>query len=806
MTSPHWPKVAWRTWTPCAGDGLPLPSASGKLAACSPSPGSFVRHALRLLLLPLCIALSLHAHAADTHRQSYALCPIGDAVPAFPDATQSPEGLTLNPSGQPTDIEGDLLSGTEANPVFNGNVTMRRGNQFMGADQLTFDKAQGRYAAEGSIRYQANGLRLRAASAKGDQDSDTHSMQDLDYQLLSQRGNGHAKSLSVEGEAGSLHSATYSTCPPEARQWELRAHRIDIDNDRGVAVAYGASLHVGKVPVLYLPWLMFPTNERRRSGLLFPSISNSGRNGLDWRQPIYLNLAPNYDATLSPRVMTSRGGLLGGEFRYLNETGNATLETVWMPHDKLRDRSRGMAHLEGVQGLASNWQARADINWISDPRYYEDFSSSIDGLSQSTSYSTIGVYGHGRDWVAGVSADHWQLADFTLSKAVLPFDRLPRAYASWEHRLGSVFRYGIDAEAVRFHHPAEAAGARIDLKPWISAPLEGDAWFLRPTLAWRHTGYSLDHALGQALGGNSPSRGQSIFSFDSGLIFDRETRFKGKDYLQTIEPRLFYLNVPYVDQSDMPVFDTQSLTFNWNQLFRDNRYSGADRQADANQLTLAVSTRMIRQSDGRERFSASLGQIRYFRDSRVRLPNEPITEKGSSAWVADANYAPTDRWTFGASYQRDPKFQRTDLASVRARYLLPGDGVFNLAYRYRRSLLEQVDISFLYPINERWSVVGRQYYSLRDSRTLEGLAGVQWDSCCVAVRLVGRRYVDNRVGEMGNAIMFEIELKGLGSAGQDTRRALRRAILGYNRDDLYLVPPQTATGQPSPPDNANATP
>jgi LPS-assembly protein len=187
--------------------------------------------------------------------------------------------------------------------------------------------------------------------------------------------------------------------------------------------------------------------------------------------------------------------------------------------------------------------------------------------------------------------------------------------------------------------------------------------------------------LAQTLGSASPSRGQPIFSVDAGLFFDRDTTVKGNAYLQTIEPRLFYLNVPYTNQDDMPLFDTQPLTFSWGQLFRDNRYSGADRQADAHQLTVAVSTRMIRQSDGRERFSASLGQIRYFDDSRVRIPGEPITEKGRSAWVADANYAPTDRWTLGASYQRDPKFKRTDLASFRARYLLPDDGVCNVGYR-----------------------------------------------------------------------------------------------------------------------------
>ncbi len=760
-----------------------------------------MRPSLRLLPLPLCIAFSLQAHAADDMPPNWGLCPVQDVVKPFADAQTLPEGVKIDNANEATDIEGDALTGTEENPVFNGNVTLRRGDQFMGAEQLTYDQSKEQYTAEGSIRYQGGGLRLTAERAEGDQAKDTHTLHKLDYQLLSQRGNGGADSVVLQGNIGSLRGATYSTCPPEQRNWEVRARTIDVNTDTGMAVARGATLMVGKVPVIYLPWFMFPTDERRRTGLLFPSISNSSRNGFDYRQPIYLNLAPNYDATISPRFMSSRGVLLGAQFRYLVEGGAGTVEGTWMPNDDLRDRDRSLFRYSAFQDLSSHWQARANLNWISDTRYFEDFSNSLDGLSQYTSLSEIGVYGRGKDWDAGITADHWQLADFTLTEAILPYNRMPRGFVHWERKLTAGFVAGVDAEAVRFQHSSFDAGSRLDLKPWISLPLEGDSWFLRPTAAFRHTSYSLDDNLATALGGNSsPSRSQPIFSLDAGSYFDRDTTVKGNAYLQTIEPRLFYLRVPYTDQGDMPLFDTQPLTFSWGQLFRDNRYSGADRQADANQLTLAVSTRMIRQSDGRERFSASLGQIRYFDESRVRIPGEPITEQGRSAWVADANYAPTDRWTFGASYQWDPKFNRTDLASVRARYLLPDDGVFNLGYRYRRSLLEQADLSFLYPINPTWSIVGRYYYSLYDNKALETMAGFQWDSCCVAVRLVGRRYVHNRAGDLSNAIMFEIELKGLGSAGQDTKRALRRSILGYNRDDLYLVPPQTATGQPTLPD------
>ena len=760
-----------------------------------------MRPSPRLLVLPLLIASSLQARAGDNHPQNWGLCPIKEVIPAFADAARAPEGLDIDRKGQATDIEGDQLAGTDVNPIFRGNVTMRNGAQFMGADEITYDQDKGTYTAAGNIRYQAPGMRLRADHAEGNQNTDSHTLEDIRYQLLSRRGNGTAKSATMTGEDGSLYGATYSTCAPEARHWELSARRIDINQTTGMAVAHGASLKIGHIPVLYLPWLMFPTDERRRSGLLYPAISNSGRNGFTWEQPIYLNLAPNYDLTLSPRYMSRRGSSLETEFRYLNEHGQGTLDALWMPHDELRDRNRWQLAYDARQDFSEHWQLRADVHWISDPRYFEDFTNSIEGLSQTTSYSVIGLYGRGRHWSASISADHWQLADYTLGEGILPYDRMPRLALRWERPLsGGPFEVGFETELVRFQHTLYPAGTRFDIKPWISLPLEGNAWFLRPSLAFRQTSYSLDHALAQILGSASPSRGQSIFSLDAGLFFDRQMQIKGKSYLQTIEPRLYYLNVPYADQDDLPVFDTQPMTFSWPQLFRDNRYSGGDRQADANQLTLAISTRMIRESDGRERFSASLGQIRYFRDSRVHLPGEPIIVQDRSAWVADVNYAPTDRWTFGASYQRDPKFQRTDLASVRARYLFPGDGVINLNYRYRRDLLKQVDFSFLYPINPTWSMVGRHYYSLRDHKTLESLFGVQWDSCCVAVRLVGRRYMRNRDGRLDNTLMLEIELKGLGSAGQDTRNTLRRAILGYNRDDLYLVPPQAATNQPPMPD------
>ena len=785
-----------------------------------------MRACFRLSLLASCIGFSLSAQAQSTQGDmpdDFSLCPATQAVPPFEDMPET--GIHLGDrSTLPTNIEGDTLSGTDVAPQFQGNVALKRGDQFLGADKLKYDSEQQNYIAEGNIRYQDSAMRLTAERAEGNQAEDRHRIEELRYQLVARRGNGESSQIDLHGAQGTLHDSTYSTCDPEDRNWELRAKRIDVDSAEGMAVARNAVLRIGKVPVMYVPWFMFPIDERRRTGLLFPGIGNSDRNGIDYKQPIYINIAPEQDATLYPRIMTARGALLGGEYRYLNARGRGTVTAAYMPKDDLLkerdptdDSARGHFSYNAFQNLTRNWQARANLMYISDPRYFEDFNNSINGIAITSAHSDLGLFGRGRTWAAGLMADNWQLADYTLTESSLPWNRVPRAFASWEDRVLPWFTAGVDAEAVRFQKDAairlpslpgapvvfaEGGGSRLDIKPFIQMPLEGASWFVRPTLAWRYTAYQVDAEFANARRvTRSPTRSLPIASVDAGLFFDRETSFDDEAYLQTIEPRIFYLRVPYRDQSLLPVFDTGALTFSWGQMFRDNRFSGADRQADANQLSVAFTTRLIRESDGKERLSASIGQIKYFDESLVTLPNQAPIPQGKSAWVADAAWSPSDRWTLGASYQYNPTLGEKDLLSVRGRYLLPNDGIVNLSYRYRRNVSEQTDFSFLYPINDTWSVVGRHYWSILDSKPLEQIAGVQWDSCCIAVRFVARRYVENREGDLSRGFMLEIELKGLGSAGQDTRKQLRRAIVGYNRGDLYLVPPNTATGQaPNDPD------
>lgn len=788
------------------------------------------------------------AYAADGDEENWGLCPIVDAVPPFDDAP-SPVGGIAERGQEPTDIDGGQLerSGNEQDIVVQDNVRLNRGDQFLGTDKLTFNELTGKYSAIGNVRYQDSGMRVTAARAEGDQTADQHRIEDVQYQLTQRRGNGGAERIYLDGPRGSLIGSTYSTCPPDERAWELRAHRIDIDTEEGMGVARNATIRIGRVPVMYVPWFMFPVDERRRTGLLYPQLSLSGRNGFDWKQPIYLNLAPNYDATLYPRIMSDRGGLLGAEFRWLYPRGRGELYGNWMPDDRLPrsepdryltdlngvpipgatlpDKNRGQFALTASHNLNSSWFANTNLGWVSDTHYFEDFSSSLYGISNYSIRSDAGVYGRGRYWEASLMADHYQLADYTLTDESLAFDRLPRAFGHWAQPFGTWLEAGVDGEAVRFQHTEFLGGSRLDLKPFVAMPLEGASWFIRPKLAWRYTAYQLDGngisranefvrryggtvtpELVEQFSDRTIDRNLPITSVDAGLYFDRNTEIRGDSYLHTLEPRLYYLNAPFRDQDAFPVFDTGATTFSWGQLFRDNRYTGADRQTDANQLTAALTTRLISEDDGRERLAAGIGQIQYFEDSRVTLPNETPIEQGKSAWIADVSVTPSDRWTIGATYMWNPKFRAEDMTSFRARYIFRDNGVINFGYRYRRNaafrpgidppesrdLLEQADISFLYPINRTWSVVGRYYYSILDSQQLEAIAGVQWESCCLAARLIGRRYLRNRDGELDTRIMFEFELKGLGSAGQNVERALRRGILGYNRDDLYLVPPSSA--------------
>lgn len=662
-----------------------------------------------------------------------------------------------------------------------GEVELNRADQWLAAGRLRYDHETGRFLAEDEVAYQDADVLFSAKRIDGDLGADRTELQTVQYQLRSVRGNGRADQVEHVGETSRLDRFTFTTCDPSDQRWVLQAAQAELDHAEGIGRARDIRLKVGDLTLAWLPYATFPIDDRRRTGLLYPRIGYDSRNGIDYSQPFYWNIAPNYDATLTPRILGKRGLMLGAEFRYLGERSQGQFEGDYLPDDRQRDRDRGSLSWRHVTQIDRSWQARADINQVSDNRYYEDFGDSLAATSTTLLGSSVGVYGRGRGWTASLAAESWDLVDPLVDDRFEPFRRLPRGRFDLERSAGLNLVYGLRSEFVVFDHDDIPGASRLDLYPYLSLPLVRSAWFLRPEIGLRHTRYRLDHGFGIGFPEREPTRSTPILSLDAGLFFDRSTSFFGRPATHTLEPRLFYLRVPYEDQSDIPLFDSRELTFSMAQLFRSNRFAGADRQADANQLAAVVTARLIDDDSGHERLSASVGQIRYFDDLRVQLPGAPVDARSGSAYVGELSFAANDTWTFSAGQQWDPETDSTQLSALRAQARLDSGRLFNASYRYRAGAIEQVDASVLLPLRERMRWVARWNYSLRERASIEAFAGIEWEDCCIAWRVLGRHYVRNREGERSNALYFELELKGLGSFGRRTDDLLQRAILGYTR-------------------------
>ncbi|MBS0575169.1 MAG: LPS assembly protein LptD [Proteobacteria bacterium] len=747
-------------------------------------------------LLPLCLSFALvatvHArpgggtpHKDDALKHpadEFVLCR-GNAVPEFPGI--APTGKAKDRPTAPADVQADWTDLSKiGTSVFRGNVEMRHADQWLFADQVNYQHEADTWQALGAVKYQDSTVRLTADRADGDRGKDITTVSSIDhpvqYQLRNTRGNGKGDHGRVEGDIETFWDATWSTCDPQDRKWEIHADQVEMNRASNVATAHGATVRIGDVPVFYLPWMTFSLNDERQSGLLTPSVGSSSHSGFMLTLPYYFNLAPNYDATLTGRWYSQRGLMLDGQFRFLTPTSHGQIDATWLPDDRQDHRDRGSLDIGAVANLDPHWYASADVHRVSDPSYLQDFSEQPFASAIGLLPSTLGLYGRGRWWSAGLYAQGWQIADPILTRVQQPYSRLPDAWFRFDRPFGEHLELGLRSEAVRFEQPTLSGGSRIDLYPYLAAPFENAAWYLRPELGYRYTGYDLDRPVVPG-GSASPTRGLPIASVDAGAFFERDANLFGHAFVQTLEPRLYYLYVPYRNQDALPVFDTQSFTFAWDQLFRSNAFAGADRQSDANQLTAAVTTRLLDAGDGRQWLSASIGQIRYFTPPRVNLPGQPLLNLSGSDFVFDTDLALDDHWRLGSQYLYDPHDGRSDLFGVRGQYRFGQGGVLNLSYRYRPDQLRETDASFVVPIDANWRLLGRWNYSLRDRSTLEGLAGVEWQDCCMAVRFLARNYIRDSSGDKDTAVLLEIELKGLGSLGRDTGDVLVHDILGYSR-------------------------
>ena len=664
-----------------------------------------------------------------------------------------------------------------------GDAVVEQPGQRIRADRIRYDETRDEVQADGDVRLDQSTLQVTGDSATLQLGSDTGEIHAVRYFVPAQHARGRAEIARQESATiRSFEHATYSTCDEDRERWRLHARSVTLDAAEGVGYARHARLEVGSVPVLYTPYISFPIDDRRKSGLLVPSWGNSESSGAELTVPYYWNIAPHRDATLTPRLLSKRGIQMQGEFRYLNPTNLGQLGLEYLPSDRaFNDEDRTLFTLEHSGRPLPQLQTTIRAADVSDQRYFEDLGHSLEVSSITHLERLAEATWFGQGWSLTGRAQDYQTVDHTIADLDHPYRRLPQVLLAVQPRSQP---YGLDlrldSEIVQFGHDLREDGTRLDLQPKASLPLSGAAWFITPALGVRHTQYSLDdRAAGLP---TDPSRTTPIASLDSGLFFERDTRLFGNALHQTLEPRAYYLYVPYEDQDELPVFDTGLRDFSFQQMFEDNRFSGADRMGDANQLTLAVTSRFLDPESGVQHLSLSLGEILYFRDRDVVLPGQPVGNQSASNLVGELDMRLTHRWKATAGIQWDPHESKTDRGSLRLQYRPDPRHLWNLSYRYRSGELEQIDTSALWHFTPRWHGVVRWNYSLPDRTLLEGLVGVEYESCCWVLRLMGRGYVHDTDGERNDAILVQLELKGLTSFGDPIEALLENGILGYQRN------------------------
>lgn len=681
--------------------------------------------------------------------------------------------------------------------VFSGNVVVTRNGRELTTEHATYNRLSGTVTAQGDMRLRDSEIILEAEQAEWSMDRNEGALVNAKYRLRQNHARGKASHVFKQDvDATQLDHALYTTCAQGDNFWDLNATSVNLNHAEAVGTAKDVVVRIKEFPVFYTPYISFPLNDERKSGFLVPSIGNSDETGFDVQTPYYWNIAPGRDATITPRYMSARGIQLNGEYRYLYEQGEGELNAGFLASDDLRNdgddinphfnEDRKHFSFKHTSDFSSRWSNTIDYNYVSDDDYLEDFGSDL-SLSSTTHLN--------RRFTVNYSGDNWQFLGRlqgyqTLTDAEKTYQRLPQLRVTGtlpDQAFG--LSYGLSAEYVEFDHDDLVDGQRYDIMPSVSLPIQTAATFVTPRVALKHTQYQLDDN-GTVIADDSPSRTLPIVSVDSGLFFERDLTFSDNSYLQTLEPRAFYLYIPERDQTDIPVFDSSIRTFNFGQLFTTDRFSGTDRIGDANQLALALTTRIIDPSSGRERFRASLGQIRYFRDREVTLPAGTVDTRSGSDYVAEVAAEIAKEWTARGEIQWSQHGPASNFSSVQVRYRGDDGRILNLSHRYRREGvstldgLEQVDISGRLPISKQWSMVGRYYRSIQEGELLEGLAGVEYQSCCWSSRLVVRDYINDVTDEDRNlAIMLQLELKGLGNFGQKSDSLLERSILGFDSDN-----------------------
>jgi LPS-assembly protein len=723
-----------------------------------------------------------------------------------------------------------------------GDVVLRQSSMQIEADEANLYQAENRGELKGDVKLRSPGMLVVGDQAEIQLDTGAAQIEQAEYVLHSANARGDAKYIKRGEDAIiRLKDGTYTTCPPGSDAWQVKGNNIKLDPETGMGTATNATLRVKGIPVFYTPYIQFPIDDRRQSGFLAPTAGYSSSDGVTLMTPYYFNLAPNYDATLYPRLMSERGLMMSGEGRYMTQSSEGKVSGSYL--DDQDDENKGQPKYEKTRYLAS-WQhtqglddrllGQVDYTDISDPYYFQDLGTDLDVSSKTYVNQQGQLTWRGDSFTAGLNVQSYELASVT---DITPYDRLPQItldgvlpyqpgglmfsygaeYVSFQRNLDDYVFNGINSPDLALTGLNRASGDRSNVQPGVSLPMSNSWGYLTPSAKYFYTNYSLDlDSLGQstlAAGqqfDDNQNRGVPLYSLDSGLYFDRDTRLFGTDMRQTLEPRLFYLYVPYNDQTDLPIFDTSEPSFSYAALFRENRFVGKDRIGDSNQLSFGTTSRFI-EGNGFERASVGIGQAYYFDDRRVQMPGIVEQDVSVSPTALTGQYRFNRDWRLSSDYAYDSDRGESNSGNLMFHYQPEAqpNKVFNAGYRYRKDAIvfnqntntyqygdeqykiEQSDVSMIWPLVPQWSAIARWQFDYNQSRTLEAFGGFEYDSCCWKLRLVNRYWVqpddynlaNNEQGDHG--VFLQIVLKGLGGVvGNQVDSFLDQGIQGYReRED-----------------------
>ena len=794
-------------------DCLFLPLNPSPLSPAAPLPPR--RPLARLAALMLCgLPLAALAQAAEEP---------AEPAPALRPSPRLQEVLPYGAREQlPVFVRGDRVTGQpDIRALIEGNAELRRGDTVIRADRMDYDVPEDRAKASGNVRINRAGNRYEGSQLDLQVDAFTGFFSEARYRFLETSAHGEASRVDfLDRDRSVVHDATYTTCErtDEASwqpDWILRARTIHLDKVEDVGTAEDGVLEFKGVPILPIPRITFPLSDRRKSGLLPPTIGLDSLSGLEYAQPYYWNIAPNRDATITPMLMTRRGVSLGGEFRYLEPRYSGELSANYMPDDRLRDRDRwayGIKHRALLDTPAGDVGLNVNIRRVSDDNYWRDFSQRSGGFGSS---------GNAADqltqrllpgdamlnWARGEHALSlrtlkWQTLQDVNSPIMPPYDRMPQL--RWQYlplQLGGGLDASVEADYTSFHADRARTGQpnaqRSYAMAQISRPFLAPAGFVTPRLQLHTTHYEFDGPLSNGL--RTASRTLPTFSLDSGLVFEREASYFGRGFLQTLEPRAFYTYTPYRDQSMLPVYDTAANDFNFASIYTENAFGGNDRLADNNLLTLGVTTRLLDPESGAEAARFGIAQRLRFSDQDVTMPGgAPVSERLSDVLLgAGINWTP--QWGFDSTVQYNPKTQRSMRTTVGARYSPGKYRTVSAAYRMQKVTgvisepSEQLDVGWQWPINDlwgdkgdksatggRWYSVGRMNYSLRDRKFVDTVVGLEYESCCWIGRVVLER-LQRSVNSSNTRLMFQIEFIGFSrlSLGSNPLTSLKQNVPRY---------------------------